>query len=221
MGTRQERAEEKQRHKTRTIVIAVVIVLLLLVGGVGWGVSHQLNKGDKIEPDKSSSSISSKSSAASQGESSEVESSSSSVIDGESSSEVTENSEDETSSSDRAESGDATAHELKMYTQRLAIVAGVKNTVYMQNNRDVPEFDRLVEIPNGFTIYFVNGDHYNIQDDGYDADTPEDLDFFGDKHTWTVYEQQDNTQGYDLEKPSGLGGVYFPTEEELHQYGIR
>ena len=213
MTSRQERAEKKQRHKTTVIMITLVIILILLVGGVGWGVSHQLNKDDKIEPASSSSSISSRSSVISE--------STSSVIDNESSSEVTEGSEDEISSSDRVESGDATAHELKMYTQRLAIVAGVKNTVYMQNNRDVPEFDRLVEIPNGFTIYFVNGDHYNIQDDGYNADTPEDLDFFGDKHTWTVYEQQDNTQGSSLEKPSGLGGVYFPTEEELHQYGIR
>ena len=221
MTSRQERTEKKQRHKTTTIIITLVIVLILLVGGVGWGVSHQLNKADKIEPAKSSSSISSKSSVISESTSSEVESSSSSVVDNTSSSEVIESSEDATSSSDSAESGDATAHETKMYIQRLAIVAGVKNAIYMQNNRDVPEFDRLVEIPNGFTIYFVNGDHYNIQDDGYNADTPEDLNFFGDKHTWTVYEQQDNTQGYDLEKPSGLGGVYFPTEEELHQYGIR
>lgn len=213
MTSRQERAEKKQRHKTTVIMITLVIILILLVGGVGWGVSHQLNKDDKIEPASSSSSISSRFSVISE--------STSSVIDNESSSEVTEGSEDETSSSDRVESGDATAHELKMYTQRLAIVAGVKNAIYMQNNRDVPEFDRLVEIPNGFTIYFVNGDHYNIQDDGYNADTPEDLNFFGDKHTWTVYEQQDNTQGSSLEKPSGLGGVYFPTEEELHQYGIR
>lgn len=73
MSSRQEGTEAKQRHKLKAIIIALVIVLIMLISGIGWGISHQLNKSNKIESASSMSNVSS-------AESTELEKSSS-VID--------------------------------------------------------------------------------------------------------------------------------------------
>ena len=208
MTSRQERAEEKQRHKFRTIIIALVTVLILLVAGVGCGVSHQLNKDDKIEPAKSSSSISAITSSISESKNT------SSAIDSESSSVDTESSVDSSEDTDSP----VTQHETDMLERRQMIVWAINKAMYYDGDEDVPELDHIVEIPQGFTIYYDNGDQYNVRDTGFQENLAPEYNF-GENHGWEIYHE--HAAATVLEVPQGVGGVVIPTVEDLEQYGIR
>ncbi|APS41275.1 hypothetical protein FOL01_0416 [Weissella jogaejeotgali] len=208
MTSRQERAEKKQRNKTMTIIITLVIVLILLVGGVGWGVSHQLNKDDKIEPSKSSSSISATTSVISESEST------SSAVDSESSSVDTESSVDSSEDTDSS----VTQHETDMLGRRQMIVWAIDKAMYYDGDEDVPALDHIVEIPNGFTIYYENGDEYNVRDTGFQRNLAPEYNF-GENHGWEIY--HDHAAATVLKVPQDVGGVVIPTVEDLEQYGIR
>lgn len=206
MTSRQERTEKKQRHKTMTIIITLVIVSILLVGGVGWGVSHQLNKDDKIEPAKTSSSVSTKSDVSLE--------STSSVVDNTSNSEDTEGSLD---SSEDTESA-VTQHETDMLERRQMIVWAIDKAMYYDVNENVPDLDHIVEIPQGFTIYFENGDQYNVRDTGFQKNLAPKYNF-GENHGWEIYHE--HAAATVLEVPQGVGGVAMPTVQDLKKYGIR
>lgn len=208
MTSRQERAEKKQRHKTTVIMITLVIILILLVGGVGWGVSHQLNKDDKIEPAKSSSSISATTSVISESEST------SSAVDSESSSVDTESSVDSSEDTDSP----VTQHEIDMLGRRQMIVWAIDKAMYYDRDEDAPALDHIVEIPNGFTIYYENGDQYNVGDTGFQRNLAPEYNF-GENHGWEIYHE--HAAASALKVPQDVGGVVIPTVADLEQYGIR
>ena len=132
MSSRQERTEAKQRHKLKAIIIALVIVLVMLIGGIGWGLSHQLNKSNKIESTSSMSNVSSE-------ESAKLENSSS-MVDSASDSEGTTGSSEDVVNPSRSEGDAVTAHETKMLRQRQEIVLGINKSVYYDRSKDTPNF---------------------------------------------------------------------------------
>lgn len=215
MSSRQERTEAKQRHKLKVIIIALVIVLIMLIGVIGWGLSHQLNKSNKIDSASSKSNVSS-------GESVKLENSSS-VVDSTSDSEGATGSSEDVVNSKRSEVDDVTAHETKMLRQRQEIVLGINKSVYYDRSKDMPNFSYMTEIPHGFIVYFDNGNILKVKEIDNSEGLADDYKF-EENQGWQVEADGENIfENIILEKPSGMGGAAYPspTEEELHQYGIR
>lgn len=115
-------------------------------------------------------------------------------------------------------SGAVTQHETDMYERRQMIVWSINKAMYYDEDRDVPNLDHIVEIPQGFTVYFDNGDQYNVRDTGFQRNLAPNYNF-GENHGWEIY--YDNAPSVVLGVPQGVGGVVFPTVQDLKQYGIR
>ncbi|WP_258088024.1 hypothetical protein [Weissella fangxianensis] len=215
MSSRQERTEAKQRHKIKAIIIAFVIVLIMLICGIGWGLSHQLNKSNKMESASSMSNVSSE-------ENAKLENSSS-MVDSTSDSAGAIGSSEDVMNSNRSEGDDVTAHETKMLRQRQEIVLGINKSVYYDRSKDTPNFSYMTEIPHGFTVYFDNGNILKVKEVDNSEGLADDYKF-EENQGWQVEADGENIfENIILEKPSGMGGAGYPspTEEELHQYGIR
>ena len=73
-------------------------------------------------------------------------------------------------------------------------------------------------IPHGFTVYFDNGDMFNVTEAASPESLSDECDLGDNQGCQTDVDGEDII----LEKPSSMGGATYPapTESELKQYAI-
>lgn len=140
MSSRQERTEAKQRHKLKAIIIALVIVLIMLIGVIGWGLSHQLNKRNKIDTQESASPVQKHTVANSNHEKSRRSSSSIESNDSEMNNEITSV---QNSVTDESQEVNAYGHSVEVNQQDNTGIAESDR----QRNEDLENLDYIVTAP--------------------------------------------------------------------------